>query len=616
MALDRRPKALKDLEKLKDAAAKSRLPWDRDAWLNLAFYLDEQYTTWDNKTGSVQRIPRTDATKNAPRPVVNKIMHFVQQERTQVLQAKPTADVLPATDDYADISHAAVAKAYLTWLCEPVNMDFTKQIARATLWAIICGEGYLKWVYNPRTKQPEAIPCSYFDVYADPYVKDFKKARYVIHTQFMDCEQVYEAWGVEVKPNDVEKADALRTELLRGMGSSPVLSGVTVNELWELPSRRHPKGRYAVWTPRQFLVEPTELPYAHGRLPFTQIGCIERPDSQHYMSPVKYLRPAQMMLNQYHAQRIAARRAFASPKWWIPSELEMEVLPDDSPNQILRGNSMNGTVAPALIQPAAMADNGDGAMIEEQMMHIVGLHEVSQAQVPGRVEAAKAIELLKESDADRRATMLDSISASISEGFFQLLMLAKQYVSTEQMVTVYSREGMPEVKRFKAQDIKAGTRVQTLMGTALARSRAARNDLLITMWQNKIITDPAVMAELMEVPFPSFADPEARDQRLARNENATMAAGQPVTPNSWDDHLVHIAEHNDYRKTQEFLALDEKVKAMFEYHVTQHHELQKAEVARQAALMMAAQPQVPGAPAGAGPPQAATEPPQDGTVDP
>jgi hypothetical protein len=400
-----------------------------------------------------------------------------------------------------------------------------------------------------------------------------------------------------VPARGVEQADMERTELLRGMGSAPVLSGVTVHELWQKPTRDKPRGQYAVWTSDQFLQEPTDLPYNHlhrldtKRLPFTQIGCIERPDSQHFMSPVEYLRPAQMEFNQYRAQKIMAREAFVNYKWWIDTDIDMESLPDDSPRQILRGSGGPAGKQPVILVPPPLPDNGDGAWLEEQMMHIVGLHEVSQAQVPGRVEAAKAIEMLKEADADRLAVMLDMIAASISEGGLHQLMLAKQFVKEDVIVATYSREGVPEVKRFKAGDIKDSVSVNVTMGTGLARSRAARQDQLMNLWQNQIITDPALMAELMEVPFPSFADPRARDKRLAMNENYVLASGQAVTPNSWDNHAIHLDEHNDYRKTQEFLALPVGAKQRFEAHCQLHEQMQESQIAKQAQLQAALQPQ-------------------------
>jgi hypothetical protein len=288
------------------------------------------------------------------------------------------------------------------------------------------------------------------------------------------------------------------------------------------------------------------------------------------------------------------REAFANPKWWLDSQLELETEPDDSPRQVLRGNSQGGLLKPEILQPAAMPDNQDGEWITSEMMHIVGLHEVSQAQVPGRVEAAKAIEMLKESDANRQSNLLDTIKTSISEGWWQLLMLTKQYVPEEQIVQTYSREGLPEVKRFKSENIKPAMRVNVTMTTGLARSRAARSDQLLNMWDRKIIQDPEVIAELLEVPIPTLVSHKAFDIRLARNENLQMSDDKkpvPVKPNSWDDHQIHIREHNNFRKTQEYLLSSDETKKIFEFHVTMHEDQQVdqlAKLAQKQAILQAA----------------------------
>jgi hypothetical protein len=587
----------KQYQELKDRSALARLPYEKDWWLNVAFYLGEQYTEWAADASTIRRIERKGRMRNAPRPVVNKIMHFVNQEHAFALQSKPTLDVLPATDDPIDQSEASVALAYLRNLTQPQVADLDNELSDATLWALLPGPGYLKWFYNTKEDRPDVVSCSPFDIYTDPFAKNFRKSRYVIHSQFMDVEQVYDSWGVEVKADEVQKADLIRSAMMREMGSAPVLNGITVNELWMKPNRRHEKGLYVVWAGNKQLAAPSDFPYKHGKLPFTQLGSIPRPNSLHYDSAVKYLRPAQMELNKYHAQRIAIRETFANPKWWVPSELELEAPPDDSPWQVLTGNSQNGQLEPKLIQPTTFPGNDDGVWLGEEMMNIVGLHEVSQGQVPGRVEAAKAIELLKESDESRLACLLQTIKTALSDGGWQWLMLAKQFVKEEQIVASYSREGVPEVHRFKSETVKEEMRVQITMGTGLAYSRAARQDLLMQMWMNQVIRDPEVMAELMDVPLPNFISEKAFDIRLARNENLDLAQGTAIVPNSWDDHMIHLREHNNYRKTHEFLMLDSKTKTKFEFHCTTHEALQLEQVQKQAALMAAAQGAQPGQPA-------------------
>jgi hypothetical protein len=99
------------------------------------------------------------------------------------------------------------------------------------------------------------------------------------------------------------------------------------------------------------------------------------------------------------------------------------------------------------------------------------------------------------------------------------------------------------------------------------------------------------------------------DARLARNENLLIAGGTAIVPNSWDDHGIHLREHNDYRKTQDYLTADQDIKQKFEFHCTQHEALLNQALAKQVAMQQAMQPQPPPKPgaAPAGPPQSATD---------
>src|SRR5438045_2893945 len=113
------------------------MPFDREAWLNLAFFLDEQYVDWDTDARTIRQIPRPKDQQNLPRPVVNKIMHYVQSAHATVLSDKPSADVLPADDEILSIGAASLSKAYCTYVSEPTNANWDRQLARAALWALI-----------------------------------------------------------------------------------------------------------------------------------------------------------------------------------------------------------------------------------------------------------------------------------------------------------------------------------------------------------------------------------------------------------------------------------------------------------------------------------------------
>jgi hypothetical protein len=126
------------------------------------------------------------------------------------------------------------------------------------------------------------------------------------------------------------------------------------------------------------------------------LGVVPRPGTLWYDSNVKYLRepadgaepvprPAHPDPQELREPKVADRRDRA--------EGAARRLPEPG-----AANSQAGGLKPEIIQAAAMADNNEGEWIGQEMMNIVGLHEVSQGQVPGRVEAAKAIAELKDSD--------------------------------------------------------------------------------------------------------------------------------------------------------------------------------------------------------------------------
>jgi len=242
-----------DLEKLFERARRARLPYDRNILLNTAFFLNYQYVEWHPATSQIRQIPRPKEQPNVPRPVSNKVQHFVLQEHSMSLNTRPTADVLPADSDPMAISNANVLLAYLNWLASEQVADFDGVLSRATLWALAAGEGWVKWTWDPTMSNGADKPKgrgdisspSPLDVFPDPYAQTFDKARYLFHRQFMDVEQVFDIYGVTVQPQEVASADPNRAMLMAQMGMAVMLEGAPVTEYWAKPSRRHPDGLFA-----------------------------------------------------------------------------------------------------------------------------------------------------------------------------------------------------------------------------------------------------------------------------------------------------------------------------------------------------------------------------------
>lgn len=599
-----KPNPNRKYEDLFIAAKKARLPFEREAWLNVAFHQNQQYVEWhtasDGDDGYLRTIPQKKGQEGRPRMVINRIMHFVRTAQADALEDRPSGDVLPPSADHSDIGDARVAKSWIEAQSDSTRLNYDAKLARATWWATLAGNGYLKWLWDGDIDQPALVAPSFFETYLDPYARMWDDVRYIFHSQYLDTEQVYDTFGTEVKPTS--SANDEKTWLLRAMGAAPVLNGCVVNELWMKPNRRHKKGLYVIWSGRQTLREADDLPYPHlydkstpptMRLPWTYLGMIERGDSPYCASPVTYLRPPQMELNVFHNQMIANREAFSNAKWSIPKELEMDEDPDDSPHQILRWSASAAPpgTKPELIQPIVFPAGamGDHDILEQGMMHTIGQREVSNAQVPGRVEAAKAIELLKEADAGALAFLRSTIKNSNDQGWWHLLQEARTFQKAEDIAITYTKEGLPEVRHFKARDMAPGHRIRTTMATSLAKSRANRQDLIIRLREIGAITDPLVLADLLELPMSQTVRKDYADIILARNENLTLAEGKAIEPNSFDNHTIHIEQHNSYRKTLDYQMLSDGAKQRFEHHCQRHDALLEIMLARDAKLAMISQ---------------------------
>jgi hypothetical protein len=608
------------LEELRRVAKQGRLPHERDAWLNVAFFLNHQYTEWDDELDTIRPIARAPHEEFAPRPVLNKIMHYVRTAHHDGMQDRPYPDVLPATDDYEDVGDALVANAWCEWKADPTQTHWEQKLSQAMEWAILAGNGYKHYTWDAQEKTQRITAPSWFEIFLDPYAKSWDDVRYLIHSQFMDIEQVYDTFGKELDPKSAGTVDTEKTRLLRGMGSVAAARGVEVHAFWAKPSRRFPKGRYGVWTGREVLWATDDLPYKHliedKMLPYTAVQCILRPDSPYALSPVTYLRPSQMELNKAHAQALMIMELFANPKWAIDTAIDLQKDPDGSPGQILRYTS-NGQpgMEPKLVMPASVPSGlyENIQILEQGQMHIVGQHEVSQAQVPGRVESSKAIELLKESDAGALAHLRATTNSSTATGWYQMLELQRQYGTDEEMIITYSRGGVEQVEHWRAGDMKPGYRVRTGQKTGLGRSRTARQENAMNLWREKVITDPNQLLELLEVPTGNALQYTQQAQRKARSENARMAKGETIVPHAWENHAVEIREHDMFRMSHAYEGLSVKDKERLEFHVQTHKKLLKKAVAEQAELQMIAQGQ-PGTPPGPVPPEnaPATQPPPEG----
>jgi hypothetical protein len=133
-------------------------------------------------------------------------------------------------------------------------------------------------------------------------------------------------------------------------------------------------------------------------------------------SVVQQLRQPQTELNKIRSQILESAQRTGNPAFMASRQANINY--SGVPGERIDYDDTVPNAVPRYLQPPPMPAYviQQQERIEASMQDISGQHEVSNAQVPGRVEAAQAIELLKESDDGRLAELLRTIKSSISAG--------------------------------------------------------------------------------------------------------------------------------------------------------------------------------------------------------
>jgi len=194
--------------------------------------------------------------------------------------------------------------------------------------------------------------------------------------------------------------------------------------------------------------------------------------------------------------------------------------------------------------------------------------------------------------------------------------------------TLVALDNGPDTMEWVGADLLGQTRVTIPIEAITPHSRAAMQQLAKEMWQMGAIEDAWTFAAVADLPHQrDVVWATAPDVAKARDENAEMAAGGAPIPAPFDDHAIHIAQHNAFRKTKRYRLMPPERRKVVDDHIFGHENFGAEEAGRaemQAGLSpaLAQAPDASGGPppevlqaalaqpAGAGPPPPPPPPPE------
>lgn len=571
---------LAKLDRWYSEAKNARQKFERDWYTNMAFYFGRQWITWQTGlNGNYSRMHEPPAPAWRVRLVSNKIRPIVRKEISKITKEKPTTFVIPASMDNDDRMAAEAAEHTNEHIWNVIKMK--KIIRRAVFWEVLCGTSFIKDWYSPNEKDEEGIPgrikaepVSPFHIFVPNMdEEEIENQPWVIHALAKDPKWVEEIFGVKLEADTNSSAGLIEQKFMTavGAGDSPK-KYVLIKEVWIKPCKDYPEGAVVHWAKDKILKITEKWPYQYADYPFSKLDHI--PTGRFYAeSTIKDLIPLQKEYNRTRSQIIESKNRMSKPQLLAGKGTINPRKVTSEPGLVIEYTLGHTPPTPLQLQnlPSYVLQELDRN--QQDMNDIASQHEVTQGQTPPGVEAATAIAYLQEQDDSVLAPTLESLEEAVEKLGRHFISHVQQFWQQERTIRVVGANRIAQSLAISSASVQGVIDLRVESGSSAPRSRAAKQAFIMELGKNGYIPPEKVLQYLEMTESARMYEEMQIDARQAQRENYLMMQGQPLEANSWDDHVIHIAEHNNFRKTQEFENLDDQIKIIFEQHVIAHTQV-------------------------------------------
>lgn len=599
-------------------------------YINLSMYYGRQYTELLNS--ELSRIVTPQAPKGKVRQTVNLIRPMIRTEIARLVSQKPTATVIPATSSDSDMFAAQAGEQVWEFLQQRHN--FQALMRRTAFWASMTGVGFIKTWWDPNYTdvnynlaappgmEPEPAQgdvcfgvSTPFNVFVpDLLSEDIEDQPYVFEAYTKPVAWVKKFWGVDAAANVASRNELIEPTYLNIPSSNSAKpDSVLIIEAWVKPGGCEllPDGGMLTLVGDKVVQEPQPF-YSHGEFPFAKVDHVM--SGKFYADSVLVdINPLQKEYNRTRSHIVESKNRMARPQLLAALGSIDPTKVTSEPGLIILYKPGLPPPTPLVMQPLPSYVLEEQDRIKADMEDISGQHQVSRGQSPGSgVTAATAISFLQERDDSIMGTTYASVEAATEKVARQALSLVVDYWQLPRIVSTTGLDQSFDSFELKGSDIATGKNIRVEGGSALPTSKPARQALLMDLVKLGVISGDQ-MLDLLDIGGVQKLTERIRvDLRQAQRENLKMkrlnrdqimsymaqtkqaadagdygttdpntgmplvrgdvpATYPPIVPvNNYDNHAVHIATHNNYRKSQEFEMQAPEVKDQFERHVKQH----------------------------------------------
>jgi len=613
-----RQELLSKLNKMFDTCRKARTQFERQWYMNMAFYFGRQYVTWaPGASGTMTRLYEPAAPKWRVRLVVNKIRPSVRFELTKITKEQPQIYVIPASTEDSDVAAARAGEQIAEY--EMSEMKFNRLIRRSVFWALLCGSSFLKTYYDEEQMDPSGVPgkicvepVNAFHILA-PLMQEeeIENQPFLIHAMTKDKAWINWRFGKEIPADSSVGSGVLEQQFLSALGvnaqNQATSDQVYVKEAWIKPCKDFENGALVSWAGDQILTFFEQWPYDVTDFPFAKIDHL--PTGRFYgESTITDLIPLQRELNRTRSQIVEAKNKMAKPQLLaVKGSVDVNKITSEPGLVILYTPGFNPpTPIPLSNLPEYIAEELN--RLQQDIDEQTASYEITKGRTPPGVEAASAIAYLQEENDTKFAHTSASLEEATEKVGQQILGYVAQYWDVSRKINVLGENSVYEAKEYSKANINGNTNLRVESGSAAPRSRAAKQAFITELGKMGWITPDKALRYMDMVETGRLYEESQLDARQVQRENHQMTesaqqfmmqqqmdpmtgqpqvdpmTGQPMGPqplpiNEWDDDQAHVLYHTDYMKTQDFENLDPQIQQVHVQHLQLHRQRQQSQMA-------------------------------------
>lgn len=559
----------------------SRLQYEREWYINLAFYFGKHYAQWSNPAiadAGIMRLFEPPVPPWRVRLVSNKVKPVIRKELAKVIKEKPQPFVIPASTDDDDLAAARAGEAIFEHVTREIK--FNRTVRQGMFWTLICGTAFLKDWYDPNVKDAEGVDGSIlvesnnpFEIFVpDTQEPEIEHQPYVFHVLAKSPEWVYDKYKKEVPADAGAGSGLLEQRFLQSMGVSALPKRyVAIKECWIKPCSKFPDGAHVTMAGETVLNVTEEWPWAYRDYPFTKLEHV--PTGGFYsQSIIPDLIPLQKEMNRTRSQIIEAKNRMAKPQLIAPRGSVDSSKITSEPGLIIYYTPGFNPPSPIPLVSLPSYVIEEVARCQRDMDDISGQHEISKGNTPTGVSAATAISFLQEQDDAMIAPTITSLEEGVARIGTHILSHVDQFWEAERTVRAIGENNTYEVYMFNKAAINGNTDLNVQAGSATPRSTAAKQAFIMELMEKKYITVEQGLRYLNMSETGRMYEELQVSARQAQRENLRMMNGETLDTNSWDEDPIHLMEHDLMRRRQAFENASDEVKTIVENHVQQHRQ--------------------------------------------